>query len=107
MSKKIDDKNDNKEIEKSYKRHIRVWKFSQLIAPALFKHRFRYEYEKVKNLEEPCIILPNHTCYLDPVLVGLSFPKNHMYFMASEHIYRRGLVSKILYWVHRGCNPGR
>lgn len=101
MSKKIDEKNeknDKKQIDKEYRRHLRIWRFSHLIAPMLFKHRFRYEYEKVKNLEEPCLILPNHTCYLDPVLVGLSFPKNHMYFMASEHIYRRGLVSKILYW---------
>ena len=34
---------------------------------------------------------------LDPVLVALSFPRQ-MYFVASEHVYRKGWVSRLLFW---------
>jgi 1-acyl-sn-glycerol-3-phosphate acyltransferase len=39
--------------------------------------------------------LANHNTDLDPALLALSFPY-HMYFVASEHVFRKGFVSWLL-----------
>ena len=41
------------------------------------------------------IVLSNHVTDYDPILVALSFPKQ-MYFVASEHLLRKGIASKLL-----------
>jgi len=57
--------------------------------------KFNYRFEKVKDLKFPAIILPNHVTNWDPLLVGLSFPQM-MYYVASDHLFRLGLISKII-----------
>ena len=57
--------------------------------------RFGYKYKKAENLPEKYIVLSNHVSDYDPLLVGASFSRQ-MYFVASEHIARWGLVSKLL-----------
>lgn len=59
------------------------------------KWRFRFQFEKVLPKNKPYIVLSNHTTTWDPLLVGMSFPK-HMYFVASEHLFRLGFPSKLL-----------
>ncbi len=41
------------------------------------------------------MVFANHNAELDPVLVNLAF-KEQMYFVASEHIFRKGFFSKLL-----------
>lgn len=78
-----------------YKRHKNIWSFARhCIAPVIL-HSFKCKSEIVGELPEPYIVLPNHCCDLDPVIVGASFP-HHMYFVASEHVYRKGIISKLL-----------
>lgn len=88
---------ETKAIEKAYRRHKRIWTFCRFIGPQFFKLKYGYTYDNAPNIDGPCLIMPNHVCYLDPPLVGFSF-KKQMYFLASEHVYRQGFISKILYW---------
>lgn len=43
----------------------------------------------------PMLVVSNHNTDFDPIFVGMSF-KEHMYFVASEHIFRWGIVSRLL-----------
>ncbi|MBQ1954842.1 MAG: 1-acyl-sn-glycerol-3-phosphate acyltransferase [Clostridia bacterium] len=48
-----------------------------------------------KKIEGPFIVMSNHNTDLDPLLVCSSF-RQHMYAVASEHIFRRGFATKLL-----------
>ena len=79
-----------------YKRHVFIWKILRgLIAPWL-KLKFAYTFDPV-DVEGPCIILPNHNTDWDPLLISISMPF-HMYFVASEHIFRWGLLTRLIRW---------
>lgn len=56
---------------------------------------FGYSWRKARELPEQYIVLSNHNTDYDPLLVAASFPRP-MYFVASEHIARWGLVSRLL-----------
>ena len=43
----------------------------------------------------PMLIVANHNADLDPVFLSMAF-REHMYFVASEHIFRWGLWSKLI-----------
>jgi 1-acyl-sn-glycerol-3-phosphate acyltransferase len=43
----------------------------------------------------PALVISNHTTDLDPVFVACSFP-GHLYFVASEHVFRMGFASVLL-----------
>ncbi len=51
--------------------------------------------EPVPAVEGPCIVVANHNTDFDSLLLGISFPK-HMYFVASEHIFRKAWLRKLL-----------
>ncbi len=51
------------------------------------------------EVEGPVLLISNHACAWDPLLVAMSLRKKHVYYVASEHILRLGLVSRILNWL--------
>ena len=79
------------------------------------KHRLRVEYailrvlisffatrlyhfsseKNLKKIQGPYLLLANHNMNLDSVLVGIAF-KRHMFFVSSDHIMRKGMLSKLL-----------
>jgi hypothetical protein len=61
------------------------------------KLKFNYTFEKAPKIDGPFLLLANHTTDLDPLMIGCSF-NQHMYFVASEHLYRRGFLTKLLKW---------
>lgn len=73
--------------------HRWVWKtFS---APVGLFLRLRYGpfvCEEAPPIEGGYLVLPNHSCGADQFFVGLSFRKRHMYFLVSEHSFRRRIV---------------
>lgn len=75
--------------------HKIVYKTARIILMPYIKYRFGFQFERVISHNKPYIILSNHTTVWDPLLVGMSFPK-HMYYVASEHIFRLGFLSKLL-----------
>ena len=64
------------------------------VAPVI-KRIMRYSCRKQKGPVKPSIIISNHNTNLDPVLIALSFSR-HMYFIASEHVFRKGFKSRLL-----------
>ena len=44
----------------------------------------------------PTLIISNHVTNYDPILVALSFPGRRFHFVASEHLFRMGFISKVL-----------
>lgn len=48
-----------------------------------------------RPLDGACLIVSNHCSDLDPIMLGLSV-KKQCYFIASEHIFRKGLGGKLL-----------
>ena len=49
--------------------------------------------------QEPTLIISNHVTNFDPILVALSFPGRRFHFVASEHLFRMGFVSKLLTYI--------
>ena len=75
--------------------HKIVYALLRIILLPFLTLRFRFRYEKAKIKNNPYIVLANHNTNWDPLLVALSFPKQ-MYFVASDHIFRWGIISKII-----------
>lgn len=48
-----------------------------------------------KKIEGPFIVMANHNTDYDPILVCTGM-RQHMYAVASEHIFRRGFATKVL-----------
>lgn len=46
--------------------------------------------------DEPTLIISNHVTNFDPILVAFSFPGRRFHFVASEHLFRMGFVTKLL-----------
>ena len=59
---------------------------------------FRFSFPK-ERLPGPTLVVCNHVTNFDPLLVSVAFPKDHMHFVASEHLFRKGFVTKFLRYV--------
>jgi 1-acyl-sn-glycerol-3-phosphate acyltransferase len=57
--------------------------------------RFNFSFDIIRPKSKNYIVLSNHNLNWDPLLLAMSFPKQ-MYYVASEHIFRKGLLSKLL-----------
>ncbi len=79
-------------------RHLIVWKLFRFPILIYLKLRFGYSYETAPKLPGPFLLIANHVTDLDALMVGCSFSQQ-MYFVASEHLFRKGLISKILIWL--------
>lgn len=76
-------------------RHKKLWnKLNAVICP-FFKHRMAFHCETY-TLPGPSLVIANHVTNYDPFLVAASFPRDQMYFVASEHLFRKGIFSKII-----------
>ncbi|NLU52010.1 MAG: 1-acyl-sn-glycerol-3-phosphate acyltransferase [Clostridiaceae bacterium] len=75
--------------------HKPVFSVFRFFISLFLKRKFNYEYEKYEPKNQPFIVLANHNTNYDPLMVGLSFPKL-IYYVASDHIFRWGLISKII-----------
>lgn len=81
------------------KRHRLLWKAGRPLVRAAAKLIFSFETEVCRE-SGPLLILPNHNAELDPMFVACAFPEP-VYFVASEHLLRKGAVSKLLRWSTR------
>lgn len=81
-------------MEKSKKRYKR-WRFLYRIVRCFVPRRFNLEYEK-SDIDAPCLIISNHVTSWDPLLLSMSFPETPIAFVASEHIFRLGLISRLI-----------
>ncbi len=56
---------------------------------------YGFRYTKLPQPKTPALIYANHNCNLDPFFVTVSC-KMPLYFIASDHIFRLGWLSKLL-----------
>ena len=89
----------NKQGKDPYPRHLRIWRFLYAIAHRYVIRRFRLEFEEL-DVPGPIILVPNHVTNWDPLIVGISLRKKQCYFVATEHIFRLGFLSKVLNYVY-------
>ncbi len=76
-------------------RHKRMYSFIRKTAVPIIFRKFRFSHEPVPEIDGNFLVLSNHNTDFDFFFVGGSF-KQHMYFVASEHIYQKGFLSKLL-----------
>lgn len=82
-------------MQQAYRRHRGIWCFLKKTLGGVIKNIYGFEPVPVDPGKGPYLVLANHNTDLDPALVALSFP-SHMYFVASEHVFRKGFVSWLL-----------
>ena len=80
---------------KGQSRHTIVYKVFKFLLTPFIKWKFNYRFKKITFSKHPVFVLPNHVTNWDPLLVGVASPKM-MYFVASDHIFRLGWISKLL-----------
>ena len=81
-------------------RHRMVFQALLPFVSVFTKWKFNYEYDSLKDIEGPYLLLPNHNLELDPLLIGQAVGKQ-IYFVASEHLTRKGLATKLLMYFFR------
>ena len=77
------------------KKHFIAYKILRPLVYFVAKVVLNYKCTPAPYIEEPCLILANHTMDWDPLLVACSFRKP-INFLASEHAMRMGFLSKII-----------
>lgn len=79
-------------------RYLKIWKLLNAVAHRYFEIRFHFSHEKY-TLEAPSLIISNHVTNWDPLLLAICFPENNLHFVASEHLFRMGKISKLIKWL--------
>lgn len=82
-------------MDKNYKRQVRFFKLFRSPISLILKLKFRFYSEKNPFINEPIIIISNHCTGVDPAFIACNF-KNHLYYVAGEHVLRMGLSSKFI-----------
>ena len=75
--------------------HRRVWHVLYGVVDKPLHWLFALESEAC-TAEGPCIVISNHVTDLDTFLVAMSFPDKQLYFVASEHIFRLPVASRVI-----------
>lgn len=76
-------------------KHARVYEVIRTVAAPILCKLFHFSSEQYSLPDGPCLVVSNHNSDFDPIFLGYAF-KNHMYFVASEHVFRWGFLSKLL-----------
>lgn len=72
------------------------YKFSHTLVRFLFKCLYRHRIYGNDNLiEGPAIIAPNHISFLDPPLVGASYPEP-VAFLAKDSLFKKPLLGTMI-----------
>jgi len=80
------------------KRHRFLWKILYTILRPYIILKFAYTHDKASR-QEPCLIISNHVSNWDPFLLAMSFKDQHISYVASEHLFRMGWLSKLIQWL--------
>ena len=72
-----------------------VWRPGIRLLRPFIKHKFNFNYD-LYNVEGPCLVVANHVTTWDAIIMALSFPDTPVHYVASEHLFRHGWLSKLL-----------
>ena len=81
-----------------YKRHQRIWRVLYGPVSRWICRKFNMTHEDL-HVDGPVLLIPNHVNAWDPLLVAMSLKEKQVYYVASEHLFRLGLVSRLLNWL--------
>ncbi len=76
-------------------RHRWFYSIVRHIVSFPLRRYFRFRSDPLPALDAPYILVANHNTDFDSLFLGVAFPK-HMYFVASEHIFRIGWLRSLL-----------
>ena len=79
-------------------RHRLIYRFLYHLIKWPVRFLFGYTCEEEK-LEEPTLVVSNHVTDVDFFFVALGLKGSHIYYVASEHIFRLGWISKVIHWL--------
>ena len=82
---------------KHERRYRSIWKILYFLLIPWLKRKFNYAPE-VCTAAGPFLVLSNHNTDWDPLLLAAAFP-DYLSFVASEHIFRWGLISRLLHFL--------
>ena len=85
-------------MEQALARHKRVYRFCKAALGGALRNIYGFHPEKADVGKGPFLITANHNGELDPALLALSFSE-HMYFVSSEHVFRKGFLSWLLVYL--------
>lgn len=80
-----------------HKRHELIYRFSQRIILPWVVRKYDYETDMAPDMDEPYIVMANHTTEKDMFFVGSAFRKP-MYFVCGEHLLRSP-IGGFIKWV--------
>ena len=73
------------------------WQLLQRLLCGYARERFAVTAARAE-IQGPCLIVANHVTNWDPLLLAVSFPDTPIRFVASEHLFRHGLLSEVIQW---------
>lgn len=82
----------------TWKRHRIIWRLLYVLCSGWICRRFNMTHEDL-NVDGPVLLVPNHVSAWDPLLVAMSLREKQVYYVASEHLFRLGLVTRLLNWL--------
>ena len=81
--------------DRDKKRRARFWQWLYKTVSGILPKRSGYSCDVI-GLEPPFLMISNHVTNDDPFYTGLAYRKAPLAFVASEHIFRQGVLSKLL-----------
>ncbi|MBQ6622740.1 MAG: 1-acyl-sn-glycerol-3-phosphate acyltransferase [Mogibacterium sp.] len=104
----------NKETDPAlWRRHRRFYRILTVLLGGWVRRKFNYTCEDFdpNSIEGPMIIIPNHSCAWDPLLMGVAMRRRQMYFVASEHLLRMRFIGPLVRFLaapipRRKARPG-
>ena len=81
-----------------YRRHLRIWKTLYPVVSGYVRRKFALDWDTTR-VDGPMLLIANHVTAWDPLLIASALDGRQIYFVASEHIFRLGWVSKLLHWL--------
>ena len=79
------------------RRHRRFWHVLSPLVSRIVRAKFNLNAAPVEA-DGPFLLVSNHVSAWDPLIVGASLGRKQAYFVASEHLFRLGVVSRLLEW---------
>ncbi len=75
-----------------------LYKIAYILFWPIFKIFYRIRFVGKENLpgEGPVLIVSNHASYIDPICLGLAFPKRQIHFMAKDDLFRMPMLKQLL-----------
>ncbi|MBR4635354.1 MAG: 1-acyl-sn-glycerol-3-phosphate acyltransferase [Clostridia bacterium] len=73
----------------------RAWRLAHRLVRPVFERKYAFTIDALE-LEPPFLMIANHAMNIDPILVSIAYKKQPLSFVASEHLGRLGLTSKLL-----------